>query len=149
MRYVSYIFLRESGLTIISLLLLLFQSCRDDIIDPNNSNGNVNEPIVSTDFNSFSFQINAVNITHYIVKTIDFSSTENQITINVANYKKGKVPVFVINKNNSRNLFPADFSNTHLYNNQLVTGDFPYKVIIAFSNFSGFFKLNLYAVQPH
>ncbi len=142
-------FFKESVIAFISVLIFVFQSCRENAVDPNDSNGNVNEPVVASYYNSFGFQLNAEKITQYIVEQVRFTGIENQVSINVNDYVSGTVSVAVINKANNRNLFSADFNKSHLSNNQLVTGDIPYKVIIALNNFSGFFKLNLYSVNPY
>ena len=44
-------------------LLLIFFSCREEIISPDNPTGNINEPFLTRTGNSYIFSINASNIT--------------------------------------------------------------------------------------
>ena len=143
------IFSKEIKYSLVSIMFVIFQACRDNAFNPNDSYGNVNEPVVISSYNSFVFQLNGKNISRYIVEKINFSRIENQISITVRNYLKGVVSISVTNKDNSLKLFSTDFDKSTLNYDQIVKGDIPDRVIISFTNFSGFFKMNFYAINPY
>lgn len=149
MKFVRKIFSKEIVTALFGLTLILLQSCRDDAIDPENSYGNINEPVVLSSFNSFEFQINASNISQHVNEPLDFIGIENFISISVKNYSKGSVSIRVKNKSNTSILFSVDLDKFSVDTARAVGGDIPGSILVSFDNFSGFFKLELYSFQPY
>jgi hypothetical protein len=128
------------------LNLPLLNSCREDIVDPNNKGGNVNEPVSFNVPNSYTFIINANDVTRYVVDTASFQDSKTNLFVTLSNYKAGYVEIFVSN-NRGISLYAKRF-NTNQSNlmNELV-GYVPYKVAINFYNFSGQLKVEL--ISPY
>ncbi len=135
-RKINYFFL------FITILFLLFVSCRENIITPDNFAGNINEPILISDPNSYTFFINAENITIDVVNNALFSSTMSRITISIVNYSSGSVNVRVIDPQSvSRfNYFGSD--DESLFTEEL-NGFVPQSVGIKTIGFSGKLKVEL------
>lgn len=135
-RKINYFFL------FITILFLLFVSCRENIITPDNFAGNINEPILISDPNSYTFFINAENITIDVVNNALFSSTMSRITISIVNYSSGSVNVRVIDPQSvSRfNYFGSD--DESLFAEEL-NGFVPQSVGIKTIGFSGKLKVEL------
>jgi len=135
---------RVSAVLYIFLLLGLpsLNSCREDIVDPNNKGGNVNEPVSFNNPNSYTFIINADNVTRYVVDTASFQDSKTNLFVTLSNYKAGYVEIFVTNQRGI-SLYAKRF-NTNQSNlkNELV-GYVPYRVAINFYNFSGQLKVEL------
>ena len=84
-------------------VLLLFLSCREDILVPDNLATNVNEPILQNESNSYSFVINAQNISIDVVNNTYFSANTSRISITIVDYSSGYISVRIIDKQtNSR-----------------------------------------------
>ena len=127
---------------LITILLLLFVSCRENIITPDNFSDNINEPILISEPNSYTFFINAENITIDVVNNALFSSTMSRITISIVNYSSGSVNVRVIDPQSiSRfNYFGSDDENLFT---ETLNGYVPQSVGIKTINFSGKLKIQL------
>jgi len=127
---------------LITILLLLFVSCRENIIAPDNFASNINEPILISEPNSYTFFINAENITIDVVNNALFSSTMSRITISIVNYSSGSVNVRVID--------PQSISRFNYFGNddeslftESLNGYIPEAVGIKTFNFSGKLKVQL------
>jgi hypothetical protein len=127
---------------LITILLLLFVSCRENIIAPDNFAGNINEPILISEPNSYTFFINAENITIDVVNNSLFSSTTSRITISIVNYSSGSVSVQVIDPQSiSRfNYFGNDDESSYT---EALNGFVPQSVGIKTVGFSGKLKVQL------
>ncbi len=79
-------------------VLLLIISCREDIIVPDNLATNVNEPILLNESNSYSFVINAQNISIDVVNNTNFSANTSRISITIVDYSSGYVRIKIIDK---------------------------------------------------
>ncbi len=127
---------------LITILLLLFVSCREDIITPDNFASNINEPILISEPNSYTFFINAENITIDVVNNASFSSTMSRITISIVDYSSGSVNVRVIDPQSiSRfNYFGSDDESLFT---EALNGYVPQSVGIKTFGFSGKLKVQL------
>ncbi len=127
---------------LLTILLLLFVSCRENIITPDNFANNINEPILISEPNSYTFFINAENITIDVVNNTSFSSTTSRITISIVNYSSGSVSVRVIDRQSiSRfNYFGNDEESLFT---EALSGYIPQSVGIRTFNFSGKLKVRL------
>ena len=79
-------------------VLLFIAGCREDIVDPLNAGANVNEPVLSTSSNIYSFSINAQNITQNILNSSQLKTFHNQLYIILNEYSSGSVSLKLINK---------------------------------------------------
>jgi len=123
-------------------VLLLFISCREDIIAPDNFATNVNEPILINESNSYSFVINAQNISIDVVYNTNFSANTSRISITIVDYASGHVNVRIIDKqsNNRFNYFGNDEED---FFTQSLNGYVPAFLGIKAVDFSGKLKIQL------
>jgi len=126
----------------ISLVLFSLFSCRDDIADPNNKGGNVNEPIVLNYYDSFSFFINADGITYDLIEQTNLSEAESKIYVSVDNYKSGYVEVIVSNKD-YKSIYAERFIEKTAGTYQDISGYVPERLVIQFYNFTGNLRIEL------
>lgn len=129
-------------LTILNLTSFLFVSCREEIISPRNNSGNVNEPYKSSFRNSYTFILNAENLSQFVIDypTINYSSS--RIFISVLDYASGSVEVVLLTKTREvvyRNRLAE--VNTGEY--AAVDGIKPEIIEFHFNKFSGKIKFQL------
>jgi hypothetical protein len=127
------------------IVLLSYSSCREEIISPKNTSGNLNEPYKSNSRNSYTFILNAENISQNVIDYPHISYSNSHIFISVLDYNSGSVEVIVLTK-----------AKVILYRNKLVEdskgvystleGIKPEIIEIHFSNFTGKLKLQLTGV---
>jgi hypothetical protein len=123
-------------------VLLLFISCREEIIAPNNFATNVNEPILLNASNSYSFVINAQNISIDVVNNTNFSASTSRISITIIDYSSGYVRIKIIDKQtiNRFSYFGNDDEN---FFTESLTGYVPASVGIKAVDFSGKLKIEI------
>jgi len=76
-------------------LLILLVSCREDILHPDDFSGNVNEPVQINSRNSYTFIINAKDLSMSITALASFSTTFARISVTLVDYESGYVNVTV------------------------------------------------------
>ncbi len=127
------------------LVCISIPSCREDIYDPNNNNNNINEPMVLSYSNSFSFLLNANNITYYVVNQTQLSEPTTSINISVEDYQSGYVEVFVTDEQlNSLYSIKIDSNKTNI--SALVRNYIPERVAIHFHQFTGNLNIQLSSI---
>jgi len=126
----------------ITLVIFILSGCRDDITDPNNKGGNVNEPIILSYFDSFSFYINADEITYDLVEQTNLSEAESVIFVSVDNYKSGYVEV-IVSSNNYKSLYAERFTKKTAGKYENISGYVPDRLVIQFYNFTGNLRVEL------
>ena len=131
-KFLRYFF---PGLTLILLFILLKGFLGSDTEKIDNLQ-QIKQP------NSYTFFINAENITIDVVNNALFSSTMSRITISIVNYSSGSVNVRVIDPQSiSRfNYFGSDDENLFT---ETLNGYVPQSVGIKTINFSGKLKIQL------
>ncbi|NNG27479.1 MAG: hypothetical protein HKM87_08130 [Ignavibacteriaceae bacterium] len=82
-------------LIFILFLLMLVVSCREDILHPDDFVGNVNEPVQLNSRNSYTFIINAKNLSMNISALASFNTTLARISVTLVDYESGYVNVTV------------------------------------------------------
>jgi len=123
-------------------VLLLFLSCREDILTPDNLATNVNEPILQNESNSYSFVLNAQNISIDVVNNTYFSANTSRISITIVDYSSGYVSVRIIDKQtNSR--FSYFGNDEEDYFSESLIGYVPASVGIKAVDFSGKLKIEI------
>lgn len=134
-------------LFLISCLLMVFiTGCREDIISPENTGGNVNEPVLSTSRDIYSFSLNAQNITESVTNNSDLNTFFNQLYISISDYQSGYVDVRVINKGGDLLYQNRLNSNVNgLYTR--INGAVPSRIEIEFNNFTARMKFEISPTQ--
>lgn len=123
-------------LFIIIFALLLVNSCREEIIPPDNPSGNVNQPFIETFLNSYSFTLNAGEITYNIYEFIRFDQDKAQVFMSVLDHTSGYVEVYLYSKT-KRVLFYQK-GDTDIEGESIkIDGHIPETLIMNFFNFTG------------
>ena len=123
-------------------VILLFISCREDIIEPDNLATNINEPILVNESNTYSFVINARNISIDVVNNTHFSANTSRISITIVDYSSGYVSVRIIDEQtNSR--FSYFGNDDEDFFTESLNGYVPASVGIKTVDFSGKLKIEL------
>jgi hypothetical protein len=135
--------MRRFGNTfIIFLVILTLTSCREEIIPPNNPSGNLNHPVKESALNSYSFIMNAADITYNIYDYIKFDNNRTQVFISILDYSKGSVELSLLSKS-KRIIFnktaAADISGEY----SRLSNEIPDAVVMNFKDFTGKIKLTL------
>jgi len=123
-------------------VLLLFLSCREDILAPDNLTTNVNEPILQNESNSYSFVINAQNISIDVVNNTYFSANTSRISITIVDYSSGYVRVKIIDKQ-TNNRFSYFGNDDEDFFTESLIGYVPASVGIKAVDFSGKLKIEI------
>ncbi|GAB4293091.1 MAG: hypothetical protein Kow0098_13790 [Ignavibacteriaceae bacterium] len=122
--------------------LFLFQSCREEIIPPDNFSGNVNEPQQLVAQNSYTFIINADNITIEHSGDTYFNTNSALILFNITGYEQGTAIFRLLDS--SGNIIYTRILNSNLdLEEQVLNSAVPSKVQIIFNSFTGKVKLEL------
>jgi hypothetical protein len=125
-----------------AFLLLFLSSCREEIIPPNNPAGNVNQPVRETMLNSYSYIINAGDITHNLYDYIKFDNSRAQVFISIVDYASGSVEVSLIGK--SKRIIFSKVAETDINGEYArINNEVPDAVIINFKDFTGKFKISI------
>ena len=123
-------------------VILLFISCREDIIAPDNFATNVNEPILINESNSYSFVINAQNISIDVVNNTNFNANTSRVSITIVDYSSGYVSVKIIDKQ-TNNRFTYFGNDEEDFFTESLNGYVPASVGIRTVDFSGKLKIEL------
>ncbi len=123
-------------------LMLLFSGCRDDIINPDDKTGNVNEPIIINDYNYFSFYLDGDRITYYVLEKAKINVTEFRLYISIDDYEGGYVEI-AVSDNNYELLYSGRFLKKTDTFYKDISGFVPQHIVINFNNFSGSLKFEL------
>ena len=122
--------------------VLLSISCREDILPPDNYATIVNEPILVNESNSFSFILNAQNISIDVVNTTRFSASTSRVSITIVDYSSGYVSVRIIDKQTNSRFSYFGNDDENLFTESL-RGYVPASVGIKAVDFSGKLKIEL------
>ncbi len=137
---------KSSHFCIIGLLLTLIfiPSCREDIIAPGNAAGNINQPVRLQSGSTYTFLINAENISTTFKDFSGVNSTHSHLILSLDDYSQGHASFYIF-----------DYSNQLLYNklikNNIPTisasleGRTPDVISITFTNFTGKLKIELFS----
>lgn len=127
---------------ILFIVILIITSCREDIIEPGNFAGNVNEPIQDNQMNNYSFLINAQDFSSSFSVSTNFNYNTSRILLNSSEIEKGLVTIVI--KDDSGVLLFSSIVETELTNKtEKISGAIPGKIDISFRNFTGKLKISL------
>lgn len=125
---------------IISLMILT--GCREEILEPYNPAGNVNQPYQEKKLNYFNLVMTASNLTYEFDSDLNFNSSDSRILVSVIDRQSGTVTINVLNDN--RNLIYIASIETEVPNLiDRIQGNIPNKVKVIFKNFSGKVRIQL------
>jgi len=123
-------------------VILLFLSCREDIIAPDNFATNVNEPILVNESNTYSFVINAQNISIDVVNNIKLNAHKSRVSITIVDYISGSVRIRIIDEQSNSRFSYYGNDEEDLFTEPL-NGFVPASVGIRAVDFSGKLKIEL------
>lgn len=123
-------------------VILLFISCREDIIAPDNFATNVNEPILVNESNTYSFVINAQNISIDVVNNTNFNAHKSRVSITIIDYAGGYVRIKIIDEQTNSRFSYFGNDDEDLFSEPL-NGYVPASVGIKAVDFSGKLKIEL------
>lgn len=122
--------------------MLLLTGCREEILEPYNPAGNVNQPFQEKKLNYYNLTITASNLTYEFNSDLDFNSSDSRILVSVIDRQSGSVTINVLN--NSRNLIYIASIETEVPNLiDRIQGNVPDNVKVVFNDFSGKLRIQL------
>ncbi|HEY7751426.1 MAG TPA: hypothetical protein VH917_03970 [Ignavibacteriaceae bacterium] len=124
------------------ILILLFASCREEIIAPGNFAGNINEPIQLNNRNSFTFLINADNFSMNTSVPASFNTSASRISITLLDRESGFVFVGVRDSENAERYRHTISSDTNNFT-EVIDGFIPKTIQIRTQTLSGKLKIQL------
>lgn len=136
---------KYSALIIFILAAFIFNSCRDEVISPKNNSGNVNEPFKSSFRNSYTFILNAENLSQMVVDYPSISYSNSRIFVSVLDHAAGSVEVVILTKSRQvlyRNKLLEDNNGSY----GVVEGIKPEIIEIYLNEFTGKLKFQLTGV---
>lgn len=125
----------------IFLFSVLFISCRQDVIPPDNPAGNINEPVYSRTNFSYTFTINASNITRTVTNSTFLDTFRSRIQVVVVDYSSGSVEVVV--EDDDVRLYSAVLNQNTNGMLEEINGFRPETITINFIDFTGKFRVTL------
>ncbi len=125
------------------ILIMIFSSCREEIIMPNNPVGNTNNPVKNSSYNNYTFAIEAENISYKIIDLTKFSSGSTRIFFKITNYKSGYLVLRLLNEK-YQSLYSTLLDQNYDGNYISVDNVIPYYVELSFTNFSGNLRVELH-----
>lgn len=127
--------------------LLLIIGCRDEILEPYNLAGNVNQPFQEKKLNYYNLTITASDLTYEFNSDLDFNSSDSRILVSVIDRQSGSVTINVLN--NNRNLIYIASIETEVPNLiNRIYGNVPDNVKVVFNDFSGKLRIQLSKNNP-
>ena len=123
-------------------LLMTFSGCREEIISPNNPAGNINEPVQTRSINSYSFLINAQEISSQVIEYPSLGSARTKIFISLSGDISGSARVTFFNKK-AEHLFTFYMDDGFKIVSDNFSGDSPDVVEIVFQDFTGRMEIRL------
>lgn len=115
-------------------------SCREEIIQPENLVGNINEPVQITERNSYALLLNAKNLTMSLSVPLYFSSARTRFNVSLVGYESGYTNVVVQDVSNLER-FRYYIAEEVSYHTELLDGYIPSTINISTDNFSGKIKI--------
>jgi hypothetical protein len=136
---------RIIAILIIPLIsLVLIPSCREEVIAPGNPAGNVNQPISLRSGSSYTFIINAENISATVNDYSGVYSTHSQLLITLEDYSQGRVNFNIYDYSN-RLVYQKLLADNIIPINAVLDGITPDIVNISFINFTGKLKIQVFS----
>ncbi len=139
---ILYYMFSLKNILIITVCVIALNSCREEIISPDNIAGNVNEPVKMNTYNSYSFLINAENISSTVTDSSPFTGLKMSCYVTIVDYNSGSVQITVSGKFNYL-LFQETFASNISSFANVLEGNSPEYIQLKFRNFSGKLRFEL------
>lgn len=124
------------------IICMFLISCREEILEPFNPAGNINQPFQENKLNYFNIVMTASNLTYEFEVDLNFNSSDSRIFISVVDRQKGNVTVNVLSENKNL-IYVASIETEIPYLIDRIRGNVPNKVKISCSDFSGKIRVQL------
>ncbi len=126
----------------IAVLFFLIISCREDIVQPNEFVGTINVPVQSNLRNSYTFIINAKDLSTVVSAFPKFNSTLTRISITLIDYESGYVNVVLKDFAQVERFRYYVDEDVNLYT-EVIDGYLPNTIDIKLQELSGKLKVQL------
>lgn len=126
---------------ILFISLVLISACREEILEPYNPAGNVNQPFQEKKLNYLNLVITASNLTYEFETDVEFNSSDSRIFVSVIDREKGSVTINILSDNNL--IFVASIETEIPNLIDRIRGNVPKKIKVTCNDFSGKLKLQL------
>ncbi len=130
----------KSKLLILFLPLVIFYSCRQEIVPPS-SEGNINEPVLTRTSNSFIFSINADKKTATLIDNTFLNTNRSSIFSVINDHSSGFVEVKI--RANQNNIVYSQVFDNNTTGTFKIEGYQPEVLILSFNNFTGKVRITL------
>ena len=117
-------------------------SCREDIIHPDEFAGNVNEPVQLKSRNSYTFIINAKDLSMNISALTSFNTTLARISVTLIDHEAGYVNISVKDFNNIERFRYFVDEDVSLFT-EVIDGYLPNTIDIRMQELSGKLRVQL------
>ena len=118
------------------LLIIFSVSCREEIIEPDNLVGNINEPVQLRERNSYSFLVNANKLSMSLSVPLYFSAARTRFNISLIDYESGYTSISVQDMSKIER-FRYLIAEEVPYHSELLDGYVPSNIVISAENFTG------------
>lgn len=126
--------------TLVFVILIVSISCREEIIEPDNLVGNINEPVQIRDRNAYTFLLDAQNLTMSLTVPLYFSSARTRFNVRLVDYESGYTNISAQDISNIER-FSYYIAEEVFYHTELLDGYVPTTININTENFSGKIKI--------
>jgi len=122
------------------IILIISFSCREEIIEPDNLVGNINEPVQLRERNSYILLLNARNLTMNMSVPMYFNSSRTRFNVRLIDYESGYANIRVQDLSKIER-FRYYIAEEVSYHTELLDGYVPTTININTDNFSGKIKI--------
>lgn len=117
-------------------IVILLISCREEIVEPNNLVGKINEPVQIRENNSYMFLLNAENLTMNMSVSLYFNSSRTRFNVKLIGYESGYTNV-VVQDYRDVEKFRYFIAREVSYHTELLDGYVPTTINIRTNEFTG------------
>jgi hypothetical protein len=117
-------------------ILLISSACREEIIEPDNFVGKINEPVQVKERNSYTCLLNAKNLSMDLSVLTYFSAARTRFNIRLIDYESGYMSISVQDLSNLER-FRYYAAEDVSYHTELLEGYVPSTIKITTDNFTG------------
>jgi hypothetical protein len=136
--------MRKINIICLVFTTILFSSCREEIISPDDA-GNINEPILNVTNNSYTFFINAKNISTTMIDRTFLRFSQSRIYSVLTDHSSGFVEIKV-QTDNDRVVFTRVYSDDTSGTDH-IDGYQPDIITLEFNEFSGRLRLQISRIE--
>ena len=123
-------------------ILIIVASCREDILNPDDFAGSINEPVQINSRNSYTFIINAKDLSRSITALASFNTTFTRVSVTLVDYKSGYANVTVKDLDEIERFRYFANEDVNLFT-EVINGYLPNSINIRMQDLSGKLKVQL------